>query len=56
MLFTDATGAHRFKWDPPDHTHLRVSADGYRAITTNAYHPRGQPTGRFDLALVPEGR
>jgi hypothetical protein len=53
-VFTDSSGAYRFECNPPDHIHMRISAQGYRTIASNAYHPAGQAEGVFDIVLVPE--
>ena len=53
-LFTDRSGSYRFECDPPEHIHMRISADGYHTLASNAYHPDGKANGRFDIVLVPE--
>ncbi len=54
-IFTDDAGAYTFECEPTDHIHMRVSADGYRTITSNAYHPGGRVVGTFDIVLAPAG-
>lgn len=53
-LYTDETGLYRFECNPPDHIHMRISAEGYRTIGVNSYHPNGQAEGTFDIVLRPE--
>ena len=53
-LFTDRSGSYRFECDPPEHIHMRISAEGYITIAQNSYHPDGQPQGAFDIVLAPE--
>jgi catechol 1,2-dioxygenase len=53
-LFTDPDGRYRFECNPPDHIHMRISADGYKTIGVNSYHPSGQVEGTFDIVLQPE--
>ncbi len=52
-VFTDSAGRYRFECDPPEHIHMRISAEGYRTLAQNSYHPNGQAEGRFDIVLVP---
>ena len=54
-VFTDPSGAYRFECNPTDHIHMRISAQGYRSIASNAYHTQGQPEGVFDIVLEPDG-
>ena len=53
-VFTDSSGAYRFECNPTDHIHMRISAQGYRRIASNAYHTGGQPKGVFDIVLEPD--
>ena len=53
-VFTDGSGAYRFECNPTDHIHMRISAQGYHSIASNAYHPEGQPEGIFDIVLEPD--
>ena len=53
-LFTDNAGVYRFECNPTDHIHMRISAEGYQGIASNAYHTEGKPTGTFDIVLQPE--
>ena len=53
-LFTDENGRYRFECNPPDHIHMRISAEGYRTIGVNSYHPNGRAEGTFDIVLQPE--
>jgi protocatechuate 3,4-dioxygenase beta subunit len=53
-LYTDEAGRYRFECNPPDHIHMRISAEGYRTIGVNSYHPNGQAEGTFDIVLQPE--
>jgi protocatechuate 3,4-dioxygenase beta subunit len=52
-IFTDNDGQYHFESDPPEHIHMRISAEGYQTLAQNSYHPAGQPEGRFDIVLVP---
>jgi protocatechuate 3,4-dioxygenase beta subunit len=53
-FFTDQNGHYRFECTPPEHIHMRISAEGYRPIGVNSYHPNGQSEGTFDIVLQPE--
>lgn len=53
-FFTDQDGRYRFKCNPPEHIHMRISAQGYKMIGVNSYHPEGQAEGTFDIVLEPE--
>ena len=53
-VFTDSSGAYYFECNPTDHIHMRISAQGYRTIASNNYHPEGQPQGDFDIVLKPD--
>ena len=53
-LITDENGSYRFECNPPEHIHMRISADGYRTIGVNSYHPNGQAEGTIDIVLQPE--
>jgi protocatechuate 3,4-dioxygenase beta subunit len=53
-FFTDQDGHYRFECNLPEHIHMRISADGYRTIGVNSYHPNGQAEGTFDIVLQPE--
>jgi len=53
-VFTDASGAYRFECDPPEHIHMRITAEGYLTIGQNSYHPEGRATGEIDIVLRPE--
>ncbi len=33
---------------------MRISAEGYRTIGVNSYHPNGAVEGTMDFVLVPE--
>jgi protocatechuate 3,4-dioxygenase beta subunit len=50
-FFTDQGGRYRFECNQPEHIHMRVSAEGYRTIGVNSYHPNGQADGTFDIVL-----
>jgi protocatechuate 3,4-dioxygenase beta subunit len=54
-LFTDSAGAYRFECNPTDHIHMRITAEGFREIASNAYHTEGRVEGVFDIVLEPEG-
>jgi len=53
-VFTNASGRYRFQCDPPEHIHMRISADGYVGVAQNSYHPGGRSEGTFDIVLRPE--
>jgi len=53
-VFTDASGLYRFVCDPPEHIHMRITADGYVGIAQNSYHPDGRSEGTFDIVLRPQ--
>jgi protocatechuate 3,4-dioxygenase beta subunit len=53
-FYTDENGRYRFEYNMPDHIHMRISAEGYRIIGVNSYHPNGQAEGTFDIVLQPE--
>ena len=59
-IFSDGTGEYRFESNiPPDysgrppHIHIRISADGFKALATQHYPADGQTTGEFDIILIP---
>jgi protocatechuate 3,4-dioxygenase beta subunit len=52
-IFTDNNGYYEFECNPPEHIHMRISAEGYQTIAQNSYHPNGQAEGTFDIVLVP---
>ncbi len=52
-LFADAEGRYRFECNPPDHIHMRISADGYQTIGVNSYHPEGKPEDSLEIVLKP---
>ena len=53
-LFTDLDGRYRFECNPPEHIHMRISAEGYRTIGINSYHPNGSAEGTLNIVLQPE--
>ena len=53
-VFSDERGHYRFVCDPPEHIHMRVSADGFVTIGQNGYHPSGEASGTLDIILKPE--
>jgi len=53
-VYTDSAGRYRFVCDPPEHVHMRITADGYVGIAQNGYHPAGRTEGVFDIVLSPE--
>lgn len=52
-FFTDENGQYRFECNLPDHIHMRISAEGFRTIGVNSYHPNGAATGSLDIVLKP---
>src|SRR5687768_713835 len=53
-LFTDKDGRYTFESPMSDHIHMRISAHGYRAIFSNAYHSEGRAQGTFNVTLAPD--
>jgi len=53
-VFTGPSGGYRFTCDPPEHIHMKITADGYIGIAQNSYHPDGRSEGTFDIVLQPE--
>jgi len=47
-------GRYRFECNLPHHIHMRISAQGYKMIGVNSYHPEGKAEGTFDIVLEPE--
>ena len=59
-VFAGKEGLYRFEsnfppsyFGRPPHIHIRVSAQGYRALVTQHYPNPGQTEGTFDLVLIP---
>lgn len=52
-FFTDEQGRYRFECNSPEHIHMRISADGYKTIGVNSYHPNGAEEGTLDIVLEP---
>ena len=52
-FYTDQNGRYLFECNQPEHIHMRISAEGYRTIGVNSYHPNGQAEGTFDIVLQP---
>jgi Carboxypeptidase regulatory-like domain len=52
-VLTGPDGGYRFQSDPPEHIHMRVSAEGFEPVASNRYHPEGSAAGRFDVLLTP---
>ena len=53
-LFTDSNGQYHFGCNPPEHIHMRISAEGFHTIGVNSYHPEGAREGIMNFVLVPE--
>jgi len=53
-LFTESNGQYRFECNPPEHIHMRISAEGFHTIGVNSYHPEGAAKGIMNFVLVPE--
>lgn len=54
-VFTDGSGAYRLESIPPQHIHIRATADGYLSLYTS-YHPQeGGGDGTRDIVLIPAG-
>jgi len=49
--FTNQDSRYRFEGNLPDNIHMPISADGYRTIGVNSYHPNGQAEGTFDIMM-----
>ena len=52
-FYTNENGQYRFECNLPEHIHMRISAEGFRTIGVNSYHPEGAATGSFDIVLRP---
>jgi protocatechuate 3,4-dioxygenase beta subunit len=52
-LYTDKDGKYRFECEQPEHIHMRISAEGYRTLANNSYHPDGAAQDTFNIVLVP---
>ena len=59
-IYSDQSGQYRFEsnfppayYGRPPHIHIRVSANGFKSLTTQHYPSASQKTGEFDLVLVP---
>ena len=53
-LFADSNGQYRFECNPPEHIHMRISAEGFHTVGVNSYHPEGAAEGIMNFVLVPE--
>lgn len=53
-FFTDENGRYRFESNMPEHIHMKISAEGFRTIGVNSYHPEGKAEGILDIVLTPE--
>jgi catechol 1,2-dioxygenase len=53
-LFTDSNGQYHFECNPPEHIHMRISAEGFHTIGVNSYHPEGAAEGIMNFVLVAE--
>ena len=53
-FYADQNGRYRLESNPPEHIHMRISADGHRTIGVNSYHPNGHAEGILDIVLQPE--
>ena len=38
----------------PPHIHIRVTAEGFKTLTTQHYPEKGSRSGEFDLVLIPD--
>jgi protocatechuate 3,4-dioxygenase beta subunit len=59
-LFSDHAGNYRFEsnFPPgysgrPPHIHIKISANGFKTLTTQHYPQTGSRNGVFDIVLVP---
>lgn len=59
-LFSDNEGRYSFEsnipqgyYGRPPHIHIRISAAGFRILTTQHYSSRNQATAEFDIVLIP---
>ena len=52
-FFTDENGFYTFESSQPEHIHMRISADGFKTIGVNSYHPEGAAKGQFNIVLEP---
>ena len=62
-MTADKSGTYRFEsnFPPkyssrPPHIHIKVTAQGFRALVTQHYPKEGQTQVTFDLVLVPAGQ
>ena len=53
-FFINQGDRYRFECNLPEHIHMRISAEGYKTIGVNSYHPNGQAEGTFAIVLQPE--
>ena len=59
-LIVDDSGEYQFESHRPPsylrrppHIHMRVTADGFKTLTTQYYPEKGSRRGEFDLVLIP---
>jgi protocatechuate 3,4-dioxygenase beta subunit len=59
-IFSDDNGKYSFEsnfprgyYGRPPHIHIRISAAGFRLLTTQHYSSRNQATAEFDIVLIP---
>lgn|GEM_PF-455284 len=59
-VFSGGTGGYRFEsnlppgyFGRPPHIHIRISAEGFKTLTTQHYPTHGHTGGGFDIVLEP---
>ena len=59
-LFSEKSGQYMFESNlppgysgRPPHIHMRISADGFKTLTTQHYPEKGKTTSKFNLILIP---
>ncbi len=62
-IITDKSGEYKFETDfpgdyatRPAHIHIRVTAAGFKTLTTQHYLQKGSAQAVFDLVLIPENK
>ena len=60
-IIVDDSGEYQFEshrppsyLSRPPHIHIRVTADGFKTLTTQHYPEKGSKRGAFDLVLIPD--
>ena len=60
-IIVDDSGEYQFEshrppsyLSRPPHIHIRVTADGFKTLTTQHYPEKGSSSAEFDLVLIPD--